>query len=65
MHSWAIQQSKIRSVFSISQNIPFPTLFKARKELMQEQIKGKEISKELSVNEMAKQIRTYIIKLNI
>lgn len=49
---------KFDQSYSISQNIPFPTLFKARKELMQEQIKGKEISKELSVNEMAKQIRT-------
>lgn len=50
--------TKFDQSYSISQNIPFPTLFKARKELMQEQIKGKEISKELSVNEMAKQIRT-------
>lgn len=49
---------KFDQSFSISQNIPFPTLFKARTELIQEQIKGKELSKNLSVNELTKQIRT-------
>jgi len=50
---------KFDQSFSISQNIPFPTLFKARKELIQQQIKGKELEKEVSINEMVRQIRTF------
>lgn len=50
---------KFDQSFSISQNIPFPTLFKARKELIQQKIKGKELEKEVSINEMVRQIRTY------
>ncbi|WEK70516.1 MAG: CusA/CzcA family heavy metal efflux RND transporter [Candidatus Chryseobacterium colombiense] len=49
--------------FSISQNIPFPTLFKARKELIAEEIKGKQINKEISANELAKQVRTYYYQI--
>lgn len=49
---------KFDQSYSISQNIPFPTLFKARKELIQQEVKSKEIEKEVSINEMVKQIRT-------
>nr|WP_314495844.1 CusA/CzcA family heavy metal efflux RND transporter [uncultured Chryseobacterium sp.] len=49
--------------FSISQNIPFPTLFKARKNLINEEIKGKQINREISVNELLKQVRTYYYQI--
>ncbi len=49
--------------FSISQSIPFPTIFKARRELISEEIKGKEIQKEISANELAKQVRTYFYQI--
>ncbi|WP_415324908.1 CusA/CzcA family heavy metal efflux RND transporter [Chryseobacterium sp. MMS23-Vi53] len=54
---------KFDQSFSISQSIPFPTLFKARKELINEEIKGKQINKEISVNELAKQVRTYYYQI--
>ncbi|MGI9649783.1 CusA/CzcA family heavy metal efflux RND transporter [Chryseobacterium sp. RLHN22] len=54
---------KFDQSFAISQTIPFPTLFKARKELINEQIKGKQINKEISVNELAKQVRTYYYQI--
>jgi cobalt-zinc-cadmium resistance protein CzcA len=54
---------KFDQSFSISQNIPFPTLFKARKELIAEEIKGKQINKEISANELAKQVRTYYYQI--
>ncbi|WP_370896061.1 CusA/CzcA family heavy metal efflux RND transporter [Chryseobacterium gossypii] len=54
---------KFDQSFSISQSIPFPTLFKARKELINEEIKGKQISREVSANELAKQVRTYYYQI--
>ncbi len=54
---------KFDQSFSISQSIPFPTLFKARKELIAQEIKGKQISRELTVNELAKQVRTYFYQI--
>lgn len=54
---------KFDQSFSISQTIPFPTLFKARKELINEQIKVKQINKEISANELAKQVRTYYYQI--
>ena len=54
---------KFDQSFSISQTIPFPTLFKARKELINEQIKGKQINKEISANELAKQVRSYFYQI--
>ncbi|WP_326983983.1 CusA/CzcA family heavy metal efflux RND transporter [Chryseobacterium sp. MYb264] len=50
---------KFDQSFSISQTIPFPTLFKAKKELIGEEIKGKQINREVSENELIKQVRTY------
>lgn len=49
--------------FQISQSIPFPTLFGARKKLFQEQLKGEEMEKALTVNELKKQVRTYYYQL--
>lgn len=54
---------KFDQSFSISQSIPFPTLFKARKELINQEIKSKQINKEISVNELAKQVRTYYYQI--
>jgi cobalt-zinc-cadmium resistance protein CzcA len=50
---------KFDQSFSISQSIPFPTLFKARKELINENIKSRQIDKEITINELIKQVRTY------
>lgn len=55
--------SKFDQSFSISQSIPFPTLFKARKELINENIKSRQIDKEISVNELMKQVRTYYYQI--
>ena len=54
---------KFDQSFSISQSIPFPTLFKARKNLIIEEIKAKQISKEITANELAKQVRTYFYQI--
>ena len=54
---------KFDQAFSISQSIPFPTIFKARKALIDEEIKGKQIQKEISANELSKQIRTYFYQI--
>lgn len=54
---------KFDQSFSISQSIPFPTLFKARKDLIIEEIRAKQISKEVTANELAKQVRTYYYQI--
>lgn len=47
----------------ISQNIPFPTLFGARKNLVKEQVKGREWAKILTENELKQQVRRYYYQL--
>ncbi|WP_262150721.1 CusA/CzcA family heavy metal efflux RND transporter [Chryseobacterium foetidum] len=54
---------KFDQSFAISQTIPFPTLFKARRDLINLQIRGKQISREISENELAKQVRTYFYQI--
>ncbi|WP_082891124.1 CusA/CzcA family heavy metal efflux RND transporter [Chryseobacterium glaciei] len=54
---------KFDQSFSISQTIPFPTLFKARKELIQEEIKTKKIEKQVTENELIKQVRSYFYQI--
>ncbi|MFP3591644.1 CusA/CzcA family heavy metal efflux RND transporter [Chryseobacterium sp. SIMBA_038] len=54
---------KFDQSFSISQTIPFPTLFKARKELIQEEIKTKKIEKQVTENELIKQLRSYFYQI--
>src|SRR5690606_16280604 len=49
--------------FQISQTIPFPTLFGAKKNLVKEQVKGRQWSKALTENELRKQVRTYYYQL--
>ncbi|WP_419869030.1 CusA/CzcA family heavy metal efflux RND transporter [Chryseobacterium sp. CT-SW4] len=55
--------SKFDQSFAISQSIPFPTLFKARKELIAEQVKSRKIEKDLTVNELVKQVRSYYYQI--
>lgn len=54
---------KFDQSFTISQSIPFPTIFKARKELITETVKSKQIDKEVSVNELVKQVRSYYYQI--
>lgn len=54
---------KFDQSFAISQSIPFPTLFKARRELITENIKSRQIDKEISANELTKQVRTYYYQI--
>ena len=49
--------------FQISQTIPFPTLFGVKKNLVKEQVKGREWAKALTENELKKQVRTYYYQL--
>lgn len=49
--------------FAISQSIPFPTLFKAKKELINENIKSRQIDKEVTTNELIRQVRTYYYQI--
>ncbi|RMZ61075.1 CusA/CzcA family heavy metal efflux RND transporter [Chryseobacterium nematophagum] len=54
---------KFDQSFSMSQSIPFPTLFKARKELINANIKSRHIEKDVSVNELIKKVRTYYYQI--
>ncbi len=54
---------KFDQSFSVSQNIPFPTLFKARKELINETVRSRQIEKEITLNELMKQVRTYYYQI--
>lgn len=47
----------------ISQTIPFPTLFGTKRNLIEEQVKGQKWSKELTKNELTKQVRSYYYQL--
>lgn len=51
------------NAFQISQAIPFPSIFGAKRDLVKEQVKGKEWLKELSENELKKQVRSYYYQL--
>lgn len=54
---------KFDNSFTIAQSIPFPTIFRARKELLQANVKSKEINKEISKNELLRQVRTYYYQI--
>ncbi len=43
--------------YQVSQRIPFPTLFGARKGLLQAELKAREIARELSINELKREVR--------
>ncbi len=48
---------------TISQTIPFPTIFKHRKALLQEEVNSRKIEKEITTNELLKQVRTYFYQI--
>lgn len=54
---------KFDQSFAISQSIPFPTLFKARKELIQAEIKSKKLERQVTENELIKQVRSYFYQI--
>lgn len=49
--------------YAISQNIPFPTIFGARRQLYKSAIQQKIIEKDLSINEVLKQVRSYYYQI--
>lgn len=49
--------------FKISQTIPFPALFGAKKNLVKEQVKSQQLIKSLTENEITKQVRSYYYQL--
>lgn len=49
--------------FSISQSIPFPTLFKHRKAVLASEVNAKKMEKEITTNELLKQVRTYYYQI--
>jgi len=49
--------------FKISQTIPFPTLFGAKKNLVKEQVKSQQWIKSLTENEITRQVRSYYYQL--
>jgi len=54
---------KFDNAFQLSQNIPFPTLFGAKKALNRAEIKGKVWEKEISINELKSQVRSYFYQI--
>ncbi|OPC31204.1 acriflavine resistance protein B [Elizabethkingia miricola] len=54
---------KFDQSFQVSQTIPFPSLFGAKKQLINAEIKGKELQKNLSVLELKNQVRTYYYQI--
>ncbi len=48
---------------SIAQNIPFPTLFNSKRELIKEQIKEKSIAKDVGIIELKQQVRTFFYQI--
>jgi cobalt-zinc-cadmium resistance protein CzcA len=49
--------------YQVAQTIPFPTLFGAKKQLINAEIKGKELQKNLTVLELKNQVRTYYYQI--
>lgn len=54
---------KFDFAFEVSQTIPFPTLFGARKGLINAEIKSKELQKNLTLLELKNQVRTYYYQI--
>lgn len=48
---------KFDQSFQVAQTIPFPTLFSAKKELIQSEVRGNELQKEISELELKNQVR--------
>ena len=54
---------KFDNAIQLSQSIPFPTLFRAKRELIQAEIKGKEWEKEITIYELKNQVRSYYYQI--
>ncbi len=54
---------KFDQSFQVSQTIPFPSLFGARKELGDAEIKGKELQKNVTLLQLKTQVRTYYYQI--
>ncbi len=59
------QYNSVRTdnAFQLSQTIPFPTLFGAKKGLLNAEIKAKEIKKQISINELKSQVRSLFYQI--
>jgi cobalt-zinc-cadmium resistance protein CzcA len=55
--------SQSDNAFQFSQSIPFPTVFSAKSNFIKAEIKGKEIQKNNTVNELKAKIRTYYYQI--
>jgi len=51
------------NAFEISQTIPFPTLFAAKKEVIKAEVVSKELIKQVTENEIKAQVQTYYYQL--
>ena len=49
--------------YQVSQTLPFPTIFGARKQLINAEIKGKQLQKEITVLELKNQVRNYYYQI--
>lgn len=54
---------KFDNAFQLSQTIPFPSLFGAKKQLLNAEVKSKEWQQQISVNELKSQARNYYYQL--
>ena len=54
---------KFDQSFQVAQTIPFPTLFGAKKQLINAEVKGKELQSEITVLELKNQVRTYFYQI--
>lgn len=49
--------------FQVAQTIPFPTLFGAKKELINAEVKSKELQSEITIVQLKSQVRTYYYQI--
>jgi len=54
---------KVDQSYAISQNIPFPTIFKARRQIYNNAVNQKTIELAISANELVKQVRSYYYQI--
>lgn len=54
---------KFDQSFQAGQTIPFPTLFGAKKELINAEVKGRELQSEITILELKNQVRTYYYQI--
>ena len=54
---------KFDNAFQLSQTIPFPTLFSAKKQLINAEVKGKQIQQQITVYELKNQVRSLFYQI--